>query len=313
MGITAGISITCAVSFYWAKHSAFVRHHISDTRPTFSRKLKKISLPSSLSISSVTGSSSEDIVPVPSKRIFTFDSAIQKSINRRNGATSESNLNGQSVDTQQTVGMPVWLQCDTPHTLAALAAPRVLSIPSPSYIDDDDVLTPISVRADSYGSVQPTYKVKHHVFNHVKYMAVFGRISHLVLSIWLAMFVTFLWFPGMISSIPSQYALINADGDWMAIIMVTEFNVCDYVGRQFLSSRTPRWLNERNLWMCALLRIVVYPLMILFYKRCWVSDWALHALVVGAALSNGWVASLSFMWFPRNVNKQQHTILRRVS
>ena len=94
----------------------------------------------------------------------------------------------------------------------------------------------------------------------------------------------------------------------MAIIMVTEFNVIDFVGRQYLSSYTPKWLKEKHLWRCALLRIITYPVFILFFKGYIINDYILHLVMIISALSNGWVASLSFMWFPRNIHKHQHQI-----
>lgn len=154
----------------------------------------------------------------------------------------------------------------------------------------------------------PKYMVKHHRFNFRKYIYVFSNIKYLVLSLWLSMFITFLWFPGVVSNVKSSFNVINADGKWMAIIMVTEFNVVDFIGRQYLSSYTPKWLKEKNLWTFALLRITTYPVFLLFFKGYIVNDYILHLVMIISALSNGWIASLSFMWFPRNIHKRQQQI-----
>eukprot|EP01084_Bolivina_argentea_P297525 512599_1 len=152
----------------------------------------------------------------------------------------------------------------------------------------------------------PKYYVKHHKFNWIKYIHVFRIIKYLVLSIWLDMAITFLWFPGIVTNIPSSFDIINNDGEWMPIILITEFNIVDYIGRQFLSSYTPKWLTDKNLWIISLLRIVTYPVFVAFYRGDIVNDYVLHIIMILSALSNGYCASLSFMFYPRQITKHQH-------
>jgi len=140
------------------------------------------------------------------------------------------------------------------------------------------------------------------------YGRVFLKVRHLVASIWLSMCFTFLWFPGVIVEIPSSFAAINEHGEWLPIIMILEFNVFDYIGRQFLCNVVPSWLRQHDLWKLSLLRMVTYPVFIVFLNQWVVNDVVLHCVMIVSALSNGYVCSLSFMWFPENVRKNEQQI-----
>lgn len=141
-----------------------------------------------------------------------------------------------------------------------------------------------------------------------KYVGVFCKVRHLVGSIWLSMCFTFLWFPGMITAIPSSFAAINEHGEWMPLILILEFNVFDYIGRQFVCNVVPSWLTQHDLWKISLFRMASYPLFVVFCNEWLVSDFAVHSVMIVSALSNGYVASLSFMWFPQNVRKNEQQI-----
>lgn len=136
-----------------------------------------------------------------------------------------------------------------------------------------------------------------------KYGRVFQKIRHLILACWLSFCFTFMWFPGLIVEIPSSFAVINENGNWLPIILIFEFNVFDYVGRQFLCNVIPSWLTQHDLWKLSICRSVLYPIFVIFFRQFIVSDVILHCVMIISALSNGYVASLSFMWFPKNVKK----------
>ena len=183
---------------------------------------------------------------------------------------------------------------------------------------DDGMLAPlhrVTASGTTYGAIAPKTSslkdpvaVRDPMESMRKYGRVFLRIRHLVGSIWLSMCFTFLWFPGIITAIPSSFAAINDHGEWMPLILILEFNVFDYIGRQFLCNVVPSWLTQYDLWKVSLLRMVTYPVFVVFLNEWVVSDVAVHSVMIASALSNGYVASLSFMWFPKNVRKNEQQI-----
>ena len=325
---SATISIICAISFYYTKHSAFVQHHVHDRiELQYHQKLKRVQL----SPNRHTSHSEIDVNSTPVRK--QIQGVMRPPIF---DASPRGTARIQLID-PKSLKIPILVREDTPHQIAAMVGRTDNKPYSPyspydnsmSYVDDDDILTPLQTPRifayPGYGATInnkledkkktvtlkenkekgiPKYMVKHHRFNCMKYMIVFKNIKYLALSLSLNFFVTFLWFPGIVTNIQSSFKVIN-DGDWMPIVMITEFNIIDFIGRQFASNYKPKWLKESNLWTCSLLRLVTYPLFIMFYEGYIINDYLLHLVLIISALSNGWVVSISFMWFPRNCDKNQ--------
>ena len=132
--------------------------------------------------------------------------------------------------------------------------------------------------------------------DNIHYKTVFPKVKLLCFAIFINMVITFLFFPSLVISIPSEYEVLNKNL-WVPVIMVTEFNIGDFVGRKWLSSYSMFW-SEKNVWFLSLLRIAVYPLFILLYKGYIVSDVLTHIVMIVASVSNGYINTLCYMWAP---------------
>merc|ERR1712154_209762 len=87
------------------------------------------------------------------------------------------------------------------------------------------------------GPVRPK-KTKAADDGPVTLLGVLKKIRMLALALFLVFFITFLPFPGMLTSLQSQtYEWINR-GTWMPVFLVLLFNCSDYVGRQFVAGCT---------------------------------------------------------------------------
>ncbi len=112
---------------------------------------------------------------------------------------------------------------------------------------------------------------------------------------------TFLVFPGLVTSIPSHSSLSNG---WLTIILLTEFNVFDLLGRT-----CPKWfllVGPKRLWIMCWLRFLWFPLFLLCVNPIvFSSDIAAYILVAGFAWSNGYFASLAMMYGPAAVEAHE--------
>jgi len=140
----------------------------------------------------------------------------------------------------------------------------------------------------------------------ISILVVAGKLKYLMLNNFLVLFVTFLAFPTLVCKIPSQYPFIN-QGSWMPIILITEYNVCDYLGRQFLA-RFALCLNHKSITLLAIARLLLYAIFVLLHQRFLVSDIVLHATMVVNALSNGYLTCLLYMWLPAKIAKHEKGI-----
>ena len=132
--------------------------------------------------------------------------------------------------------------------------------------------------------------------SNVNYRSVFAEIKCLAIATFIVMMTTFLYFPGLETSIKSQYDLFKRNDDWFGILLIFEYNIFDYIGRQFLSKH--KWfVNKRNILAIATGRIfVVYPVFFVLYQRYIVSDILLHFINIIGALSNGYLICLMFIF-----------------
>lgn len=116
--------------------------------------------------------------------------------------------------------------------------------------------------------------------------------------------ITFLIFPGLITGIDSQYDVINKNS-WMPVILIAEFNVGDYIGRQFLASWTSFGFDHSNLWIPCISRIILYPLFIILYKGIIVNEIVAHATMIVFSLTNGHFCCLAFIYTPSLVESHE--------
>lgn len=114
-------------------------------------------------------------------------------------------------------------------------------------------------------------------------------------------FLTFLIFPGLITSIVSEYNAVN-NASWMPVILITEYNIGDYVGRKYIASWTSLGLNHETLYIASCIRFILYPLFIFLYKGYLISDIVAHLTMIIFAVSNGHLCCLAFIFAPQLVN-----------
>lgn len=128
------------------------------------------------------------------------------------------------------------------------------------------------------------------------YGSVFEQIKSLSMGTFLVMMTTFLFFPGLECDIKSQYELFRDRSDWFSILLIFEFNIFDFVGRQFLSKFSFKsMVNPQTVITCSVLRaLLLYPSFFILNRGYIVSDILLHSLNVIAAASNGYLISIIF-------------------
>jgi len=281
--VSSGVCIVCALSFYYARHSEFVKFHVSG--------LTAISSPRSRSTAATTTTHR-------ARPVMRFPNGLAL-----HEPPQRISLGADALEPLEAIEVFEPFEAIEPieHSLIIPVFPG------------EDASAPLRAENEhtaSYGAVDHSESAAPLALTESakKYGRVFLKTRHLILSIWACCAVTFSWFPGVVTLIPSSFAELNDNGQWMAIIMILEFNVFDYVGRQFLCNVVPRWLTQHGLWKLALLRIVTYPVFIVFARRWVQSDALLHCVMILSALSNGYVASLSFMWFPQNIKKNEQQI-----
>ena len=141
------------------------------------------------------------------------------------------------------------------------------------------------------------------MYTNINYSTVFPKVQLLCLAVFLNMVVTFLFFPSLCIGIKSQINILNKN-NWIPVIMVTEFNIFDFIGTKWISSLTLFW-NEKNLWLLSLLRFVVYPIFLLLYKGYFQSDLLVHTTMIFSSVTNGYIGALSYMWAPNLLTNNQ--------
>ena len=130
-------------------------------------------------------------------------------------------------------------------------------------------------------------------YKFTNYSTVWKKVKWPTIAVHLTFLVTFLMFPGIVSSIPSQYSFINKDS-WMSVILITEFNLFDWVGRQF-GIYFYFGFTSNTLWIGTLFRLFfLYPVFIAMYKQYVINDIIANVSVILLGLTNGYFCSLSF-------------------
>lgn len=135
----------------------------------------------------------------------------------------------------------------------------------------------------------------------VVYATLVPKIRTMAGVVFAVFFCTFLIFPGLISKLPSSYGL--RDG-WLAIILITEFNLFDLIGRSL-----PGWgvqLPARLAVPPTAARFILFPLFVLCaHPRVFASDVWAYAFMAVLALSNGHLASVAMMTAPSLVSDDE--------
>lgn len=140
---------------------------------------------------------------------------------------------------------------------------------------------------------------------NVNYLSVFKEIGPLAIGTFIVMMCTFLYFPGLELSIKSQYKIFQNDDDWFGIILITEYNVADYIGRQFLS-KYKLFVSPKNVIPLAIFRgVVIYPLFCVLYQQYIINDILLHFVNIIGAATNGYLICLMFIFLSDASNKQR--------
>jgi len=164
-----------------------------------------------------------------------------------------------------------------------------------------------NMQMDPRAKLLPNHREGPAVHCELKYADVFKEISSLAIGAFVVMAVTFLYFPGLLLSIKSQYKVFDdgAGQDWLGILLLTEYNVFDYVGRQFLVKWKSR-LHAGNIVMVTVFRgFVVYPVFYVLYQRYVISDVLLHGINILGAATNGYCVCLVFMFLSELSNTKK--------
>eukprot|EP01084_Bolivina_argentea_P297523 512588_1 len=141
---------------------------------------------------------------------------------------------------------------------------------------------------------------------NVNYCSVFQEIMHLAIGTFIVMTATFLYFPGLMLSIKSQYKIFENSDDWFGILLITEYNIFDYIGRQFLS-KYMFCIHSKNIMMFSIIRgVLIYVCFYILYKQYIVSDILLHIVNIMGALSNGYLICLMFIFLSDSSRKDRN-------
>lgn len=135
----------------------------------------------------------------------------------------------------------------------------------------------------------------------LNYWVVWDKICWLGFTVLGMFFITFLCFPGLTVSLkPVNSKLGNG---WFAILLITEFNVFDLIGR-YTPGYTTLGFSRDNLMYLTVLRIAIYPCFVLLWlgklPAYGVLNDDIYAYVLMAlmAVTNGFIASTGMMWGP---------------
>lgn len=129
---------------------------------------------------------------------------------------------------------------------------------------------------------------------------VWSEIWQLGLGVAAVFIMTFLVFPGILINTPSHWM---AD-DWFFLVLVTEFNLFDLIGRTLPSWRIV--FTPQNVWIPIALRFILYPLQVFCVRPHIFRNDFFPLLFNGVmALSNGYLASLAMMFGPSIVDAKK--------
>lgn len=141
------------------------------------------------------------------------------------------------------------------------------------------------------------------------YSNVYYKIKPLLLAVFLTFLVSYIQFPGFISRIKSQHDTINNSGIYpMELLAVLTFNTGEYFGRNYLANWTSLCFSKGTLWIGALWRIVIIPVILLMCENVINNDIAAFIFIALLGLTNGWFCCLCFILAPSCVNNNEQAL-----
>ena len=143
----------------------------------------------------------------------------------------------------------------------------------------------------------------------IRYIDIFLKIKHLAFVNFGVMFVTFLIYPGLTTQIQSENDSLNGHSDWFALILITEMNIFDLIGRWWFATYIDCGFDQNNLWIATLWRILIYPLFIALAKgEIKHGDWLAYLGIAYLGSTNGMYCTLAYMHAPKIVYKHEQEI-----
>ena len=118
---------------------------------------------------------------------------------------------------------------------------------------------------------------------------------------------TFSIFPGLLVNIHSENDELNKT-KWMALILLVEFSIFEYLGRQYLTKANVNMNIQWKIMIEACVRIVFVPVFFCLYQRKILSDVMTHICVVLFAFSNGRCSCISFMCATTIVEQKEQRV-----
>eukprot|EP00742_Colponemidia_sp_Colp-10_P001687 GILJ01001808.1.p1 GENE.GILJ01001808.1~~GILJ01001808.1.p1 ORF type:complete len:449 (-),score=62.99 GILJ01001808.1:160-1506(-) len=137
-------------------------------------------------------------------------------------------------------------------------------------------------------------------------VTLYKQVNLLAWTVGFNFLVSLALFPGITYLMKSETDL----GDWYALLLVTEFNLFDLIGRT-----APKWdslifFTEKNVWIPVLLRVAFFPLFwfALPGSKFFESDVWMYLFMGVFSLTNGYFGTLAMMFGPNRVaNKDKET------
>jgi len=158
--------------------------------------------------------------------------------------------------------------------------------------------TPLVVNSDDDAHLDEAIDGAAKPASTVKYGDLLRKLSPQILNIIGTFLATFIVFPGIIASIKSHRA--GLDNGWLVVILLTEFNVFDWIGRT-----APKWLmlfSPHRIWIPIGLRILFFPaFLVCVNPEAVTSDIYVYIMMSIFAISNGYLSSLVMMFGPTSV------------
>jgi len=136
------------------------------------------------------------------------------------------------------------------------------------------------------------------------FWTIFTQIWDMALLASLNLFITLALFPGITASIPSTIKSLN-DTHWMSIILITEFNVFDLIGRYITRYDGLIFFTPKTLWIPSLLRVLLFPAFIFqLHPRYLDNDIFAYLFMAIFSFSSGYLATLAMMYGPERCKAQ---------
>ena len=130
---------------------------------------------------------------------------------------------------------------------------------------------------------------------------VFYKIWPFAIMLALVYTITLSIFPGAIS----EDVVSEALGDWYPVLLITTFNVFDFLGKLLPAIS---WLvirSLRALWTVTLLRLLFIPAFVLVSEGIITTEVYAFLLIALLGTTNGYVSSIVFMAAPNSVDDHE--------